>query len=188
MAVHSMGAPLMSQICPLARLRLQPANDYLALGGSVILQHAHKIRQAQDKKVGHTDLPTTLLHRKYTLIKFAIIERVYVIINIITIQLQRFMSEHLLWAYIVYYIMWSSGFKYIWAVFKWQTSSEFNLTKCGLFPPGEPAVTRGSTALCYAMCFVKWHLKDVCEPPFLSEPAVHLRLKYQHAFPHNHPK
>lgn len=44
MGVHSMGAPLMSQICPLFRLRLQTANDYLALGDLVIRQPAHKTR------------------------------------------------------------------------------------------------------------------------------------------------
>lgn len=53
MGVHSMGAPLMSQICPLFRLRLQTANEYLALGGLVILWHTHKIRQPQDKQVWH---------------------------------------------------------------------------------------------------------------------------------------
>ena len=67
MGVHSMGAPLKSQICPLFSLRLQTANDYLALGGSVIRQLAHEIRQPQDKQVWHTHLPTTLLHRICTL-------------------------------------------------------------------------------------------------------------------------
>ncbi len=49
--VHSMGAPLMSQICPLFSLRLQTANDYLALGGLVIRQRTHEIRQPQDDQV-----------------------------------------------------------------------------------------------------------------------------------------
>lgn len=42
METHSMGAPLMSQICPVLRVRLQTANDYLALGGLVIRQPLHK--------------------------------------------------------------------------------------------------------------------------------------------------
>lgn len=55
--VHSMGASLMLQICPLFRLRLQTAYDYLALGGLVILLHTHKIKQPQDKQVWHTRTP-----------------------------------------------------------------------------------------------------------------------------------
>lgn len=51
MGVRSMGAPLMSQICPLFSLRLSTANDYLALGGLVILRRTHKIRQPQDKHI-----------------------------------------------------------------------------------------------------------------------------------------
>lgn len=68
------------------------------------------------------------------------------------------------------------------AVFKWQTCSEFNLTKCGMFPPRTPAVTRGlyCGVLCNVLC--KMTLKDLCEPPFLSEWAVHLRLKHQQTF------
>lgn len=53
MGVHSMGAPLMLQICPLFSLRLQTANDYLALGGLVILQYTCEIRELQDKQVWH---------------------------------------------------------------------------------------------------------------------------------------
>lgn len=45
MGVHSMGAPLMSQIWLVFRLRLQTANDYLALGGLVIHQPMHIVKK-----------------------------------------------------------------------------------------------------------------------------------------------
>lgn len=57
----------MSQICPLFSLRLQSANDYLALGGFAIPQHTRKIRQPQDKQVQHTHLNVTLPSRMCTL-------------------------------------------------------------------------------------------------------------------------
>ena len=67
------------------------------------------------------------------------------------------------------------------AVFEWRTCCEFNLTKCGCVSTWKRS-SNTRPPLRRAMCFVKWHVEDVCELPFLSEPAVHLRLKYQHAF------
>lgn len=149
MGVHSMGAPLMSQTCPLFSLRHQTANDYLALGFFVILQHTYTFRQPHDKQVLRTHLNTALLQLCPHLSTLC---KVYVWI---------------LWVLIV--TCSGDGTVYV------QPAS-----LC--FHVENQRWHEVTDALSYAMCFVNRHLKDVCELPFLSEPAVHLRLKYQHTF------
>lgn len=57
MGVRSMGAALMSQICPLFSLRHQTANDYLAPGAFVIPRHIYTFRQPHDEQIFFAHTP-----------------------------------------------------------------------------------------------------------------------------------
>lgn len=74
------------------------------------------------------------------------------------------------------------------SVSTWQACCQFNLTKCGLFPPGKPAVTWGlhSAVLCNVLCKVT--LRGCLWASLPVEASSPLETQVPTHISHNHPK
>lgn len=144
----------MSQICPVFRLTLQPANDYLALCGLVIRQPTPNIKVTTGLTgLTHTHTPATTascICSLWSILQICAFGFFWAAICV-SACCHAVMTLHNVEPASVYSADSPS------ATFKWPTCCEFNLTKCrGVFPPGETVGTQGlcCAALCNVLCIV----------------------------------